>query len=168
MEAEQPKIEYRTSGRFSDSLKVQFRCSFHMLRYLWIASALIVALVFFLNVKSLWADPWAVVGVLASGLVGGTLAGPVILIARRLFRRPADIRAEIRDTGIKIIGHQGFSYEANWPNLTWIIEGSAAYVMRFNKLFVRLPKRGFVGQQEQEFRTLVAVQAPASSLKWRM
>jgi hypothetical protein len=166
MEAEHAKIEYRTPGRLSDSLRLQLRCSFHLLRYLWIASAVILAMVFSLNAISLWADPWAVMVVMASGLLGGTLAGPIMLIARRLFRRPAEIRAEIRNEGIKIIGHQGFSYEANWPNLTWIREGSSAYVMRFNKLFVRLPKRGFAGQQEQAFRALVAVQAPTSALKW--
>jgi hypothetical protein len=39
--------------------------------------------------------------------------------------------------------------------------------MRFNKLFVRLPKRGFVDQQEEMFRNLVAAHAPAPALKWK-
>lgn len=168
MDAEGTKIEYRTPGALSDSLKLQFRCSFYLLRYVWIVSAIILAVVLSLNAISLWADPWAILIPVACALIGGTLAGPIVLIVRRPFRRPGEIRAYIGDEGIKIIGHQGFSYEANWPNLTWIKESPSAYVMKFNKLFVRLPKRGFVGQQERAFRNLVGIQAPASALKWNV
>jgi hypothetical protein len=136
------------------------------LRYFWAASAVILVALLSLNAMSLWDDPWAILLPIACGLVAGTLASPIVLIVRRLFRKPPEIKAEIGDAGIKIVGSQGFSYEANWPNLTWIREGSSAYVMRFNKLFVRLPKRGFVGQQETAFRSLVRAQAPASALKW--
>jgi hypothetical protein len=168
MDAEGAKIEYRTQGRLSDSIKLQFRCSFHLLRYLWMISAIILVVLLCLNAMSLWSDPWAILMPIAAGLVAGTLAGPIALIVRRLFRKPVEIRANIGDEGIKIIGHQGFSYEANWPNLTWIREGSSAYVMRFNKLLVRLPKRGFVEQQETAFRNLIRAQAPASALKLKV
>lgn len=168
MDAESTKIEYRTQSRLSDSLKLQFRCSFHLLRYLWLISAIITVVLLSLNAMSLWADPWAILTPIAFGLVAGTLAGPTILVVRRLFRRPFEIKADIADKGIKIVGHQGFSYEANWPNLTWIREDPSAYVMRFNKLFVRLPKRGFVGQQETAFRNLVRIQAPARALKLKI
>jgi len=167
MDEEGTKIEYRTSSRLSDSLKLQFRCSFHLLRYLWAIGAVALVVLLSLRAMSLWDDPWAVLLPVICGLVVGTVVGPIILIVRRLFRKPAEIRAEIGDAGIKIIGQQGFSYEANWPNLTWIKEGASAYVMRFNKLFVRLPKRGFVDQQEEMFRNLVAAHAPAPALKWK-
>jgi hypothetical protein len=166
MDAEGAKIEYRTTGRLSDSLRLQFRCSFHLLRYLWLISAISLVVLLSLNIMSLWADPWSILMPLAAGLIGGTLAGPAILIVRWPFRKPEEIGADIGDEGIRVIGQQGFSYEANWPNLTWIKEGPLAYVMRFNKLFVRLPKRGFVGQQETAFRNLIRTQAPASALKW--
>jgi hypothetical protein len=50
--------------------------------------------------------------------------------------------------------------------LSWIKEGSSAYVMRFKKLFIRLPKRGFAAEQETAFRTLVCTQAPASVIRF--
>ncbi len=168
MDAEGAKIEYRTLGRLSDSLKLQLCCSFYLLRYLWIVAAIMLVVLLSLNAMSLWADPWAILMPIAAGLVSGTLAAPLILIARRPFRSPTEIRADVGDESIKIIGHQGFSYEANWLNLTWIKEGHSAYVMKFGKLFVRLPKRGFTGQQERAFRNLVSVQAPASALKWKV
>ncbi|MGD0190676.1 MAG: YcxB family protein [Rhizomicrobium sp.] len=167
MNVEFAKIEYRAPGRLLDSLKLRFRCSFYLLRYFWAISAVIVVAAFSLNAMSLWADPLAILIPLAAGLAAGTLAGPIILIVRRPFQKSTEIRANIGDEGIKIIGNQGFSYEANWPNLTWITEGRSAYVMKFKKLFVRLPKRGFVDQQEAAFRDLVHTQAPASALKWR-
>jgi hypothetical protein len=167
MTAEGVKIEYRTPSRLSDSLKLQLRCSFYALRYLWILAAIAVVVVFSLSALSLWNDPWDMLMPIAAGVIGGTLAGPFVLIVRRAFRPPGEIKADIRDDGIKIVGNQGFSYEANWPNLTWIKEGPSAYVMKFNKLFVRLPKRGFVGEQETEFRNLVRTQAPIAALKWK-
>jgi hypothetical protein len=162
------QIEYRTPNRLLDSLKLQFRCSFYLLRYVWIFSAIILIVLLSLNAMSLWSDPWAILVPLAAGLVGGTLASPIILIVRRVFRKFPEIRADIGEESIKIIGHHGFSYEANWPNLTWVKEGSSAYVMRFNKLFVRLPKRGFVDQQETAFRSIVRTKAPASALKCKI
>src|ERR1700733_2027609 len=107
MDAEGVKIEYRTPGRLSDSLKLQFRCSFYLLRYLWVISAILLIVLLSLNAMSLWADPWAILMPVAAGLVGGTLASPIALTVRRLFKRPVEIRANIGDEGIKIIGHQG-------------------------------------------------------------
>jgi hypothetical protein len=167
VDTESTKIEYRTQGRLSDSLKLQLRCSFYFLRYLWVVAAIMLIVLLALDAMSLWPDPWAILMPVAAGLIAGTLTAPLVLIVRRLFRKPAEIRADIRDEGIKIIGNQGFSYEANWQNLTWIKDGASAYVMKFGKLFVRLPKRGFVNQQEQAFRNLVRANAPASALKWK-
>jgi hypothetical protein len=98
-----------------------------------------------------------------AGLIGGTFAGPIILLVRRIFRKPEEINAKIGDEGIKIIGRQGFNYEVSWQNLSWIGDGGSAYVMRFKKLFIRLPKRGFVTGQETDFRNLVCAHAPVSA-----
>jgi len=82
---------------------------------------------------------------------------------RRTFRKPEEIMAEIGDEGIKVIGQQGFNYEVNWQNLSWIEDGSSAYAMRFKKLFIRLPKRGFATGQDSAFRNLVCAHAPVSA-----
>ncbi|HET7086077.1 MAG TPA: hypothetical protein VFI23_14980 [Rhizomicrobium sp.] len=157
------KIEYRTPCRLSDQIKLQFRCSFYFLRYFWIISAVVAAIIIFLNAMSLWADPWSLLMPIIAGLIGGSLAGPIIVVTRRAFRKPDEIRAEIGDEGIKVIGQQGFNYEANWQNLSWIGDGGSAYVMRFKKLFIRLPKRGFATGQESAFRNLVCAHAPVSA-----
>lgn len=167
METEGPKIEYRTQSRLFDSLKVHFRSSFHVLRYCWMLYPIIVVVLLSLHALSLWDDPGLILVPMIAGLAGGTLAGPAVLIARRLFRKSPEIKADIGDQGIKVFGQHGFNYEMSWPNLTWIREGSSAYVLRFNKLFLRLPKRGFVGQQESAFREVVRAQAPVSALKWK-
>ena len=162
------KIEYRTPNRLLDSLKLQFRCSVYALRYLWIISPIFLIILLSANGMSFRPNSWAILLPLVGGLAGGTLIGPTILIVRRLFRKLPEIKADIGEESIKILGDNGFSYEANWPNLTWIKEGASAYVMRFNKLFVRLPKRGFVDQEETAFRSIVRTKAPASALKFRI
>jgi len=168
MDTKVTKIEYRVSNRLLDSLKLQLRCSFLALRYLWLISAIILIVLLFLNALSFWPNPWAILLPVVAGLAGGTLIGPITLIVRRLFRKLPEIKADIDEESIKILGDNGFSYEASWRNLTWIKEGSSAYLMRFNKLFVRLPKRGFVDQQESAFRNLLRTQAPASALKCKI
>ena len=165
MVAEGDKIEYRTPGRLSDSLKLQFRCSLYVMRFFWSIAAIIAVVVLILSAFTLWDDPWTILAPVVAGVVAGTLWGPLLLIVRHPFRKQTEIKADIGDNGIRIIGSQGFSYEANWPNLTWIKEGTSAYVMRFNKLFVRLPKRGFAGQQEAALRALVRAHAPAAAVK---
>lgn len=157
------KIEYRTQCHLSDQIKLQFRYSFYLLKYLWLASAVVAAIVLILNAMSLWADPWSLIGPIIAGLLGGTFAGPIILVARRLFRKPDEIRADFGGEGVKIFGRQGFNYEANWQNLSWIGDGGSAYVMRFKRGFIRLPKRGFAAGRELAFRSLVCTHAPASA-----
>jgi hypothetical protein len=159
------KIEYRTQCRLSDQIKLQFRCSFYFLRYIWAISAVVAVLVIGLHAVSLWADPWAVLTPILFGLAAGSLVSPLILTVRRMFRKPDEIKADIGDEGIKIIGQQGFNYEASWQNLSWVKDGRSAYVMRFKKLFIRLPKRGFAEGQEAEFCDLIHAHAPVTVIK---
>ena len=37
----------------------------------------------------------------------------------------------------------GFSYSARWPDADLVAESRAAFLMKFNQLYMRLPKRGF-------------------------
>jgi hypothetical protein len=80
------KIEYRAPIRLSDQLKLQFRCSFYFLRYVWAISAVIAVVVLSLNAMSLWEDPWSLLSPHISGLLAGQLIGPIILTVRRVFR----------------------------------------------------------------------------------
>jgi hypothetical protein len=166
-DAESTKIEYRTPSRLSDQVRLQLRCSFYFLRYLWVISAVVAVIVLILNEMSLWADPWSLLMPITAGLAAGTLTSPIILVVRRVFRKPGEISAEIGDEGIRVIGQQGFNYEANWQNLSRITDGGSAYVMRFKKLFIRLPKRGFVTGQETAFRNLVRARAPESAIRFK-
>jgi hypothetical protein len=57
----------------------------------------------------------------------------------------------------------GFSYGARWADASLVSENSAAYLMKFNQLYMRLPKRGFAVGQENLFREIVAAAVPRAA-----
>jgi hypothetical protein len=76
--------------------------------------------------------------------------------------RPRQIRATITaDT--MTMQKDGFSYGACWADAGFLVENSAAYLMKFNQLYMRLPKRGFAPGEEATFRELVSVAVPKAA-----
>ncbi len=64
------------------------------------------------------------------------------VLAWRRRPRPREIRAVITPDGITL-KKDGFSYGARWADASLVRESRSAYLMRFNQLYMRLPKRGF-------------------------
>jgi hypothetical protein len=159
-------IEYRTVCRLSDQLKLQFWCTLSAFRYVWVIFAVLLVMLFISNggsIEAIQDDPWSLAFPLAFGLVGGFGLGPAIVATRwAMGKMPKEIRADINDGGIKVIG-EDFNYEAKWPSLSWVKEGRSAYVLKFKRLFIRLPKRGFTPEQEVGFRRIIHAQESTSA-----
>jgi hypothetical protein len=85
------------------------------------------------------------------------------VLAWRRRPKPRQIRATI--TADKItLQKDGFSYGARWADADLVSENSAAYLMKFNQLYMRLPKRGFAPADEPAFRQIVvAAVLPAAN-----
>ncbi|HKY17561.1 MAG TPA: hypothetical protein VJL82_01415 [Rhizomicrobium sp.] len=160
------EIEYRTPCRLSDLVRVQLWCTSHAFRYLWIILAIVVLLVFVDvggSFNTMLQRSWDFLLPLIFGLVVAFGIGPVFLLVRwALGKMPKEIRANINSEGVKIIG-ETVNFEARWSTVKWVKESSAAYRIRFKALLVRLPKRGFISEQEAGFRKLVQANVPASS-----
>ena len=107
---------------------------------------------------------------LALVLVGLTAIHIVALIlavlAWRHLSRPRQIRAAITADGITM-QKDGFSYGARWADAGLLAENRAAYLMKFNQLTMRLPKRGFAPGQEALFRAAVSVAVPKAANRLR-
>ena len=61
----------------------------------------------------------------------------------------------------------GFSYGARWADASLVTESRAAYLMKFNQLYMRLPKRGFAPGQDKLFRDIVTAAVPAAANRLR-
>jgi hypothetical protein len=69
------------------------------------------------------------------------------------------IRASITAEGINL-QKDGFSFAARWADADLLTESRAAYLMKFNQLYMRLPKRGFARGEEALFRALAVAAVP--------
>ena len=103
---------------------------------------------------------------LALVLVGLVVIHVVALLlafmAWQRLSRPRQIRATITaDT--MTMQKDGFSYGARWADADFVIENRAAYLMKFNQLYLRLPKRGFVAEEEELFREMVWAGVPRAA-----
>ncbi len=54
----------------------------------------------------------------------------------------------------------GFSYGARWADANFLTENRGAYLMKFNQLYMRLPRRGFQPGEEARFREIAATAVP--------
>ena len=61
----------------------------------------------------------------------------------------------------------GFSYGARWRDANLVTENRAAYLLKFNRLYMRLPKRGFARDDEALFRQIVLVAVPGAANRLR-
>ena len=168
------QIAFRTEHRLSDTLALQlFVLRNHLLRRGLVLAVLMLGgltITTVMNGAPL-ADSLAdlkhnaalyltlvLVGLAVIHIVALILA---VLAWRRLFK-PRQIRATITAEGITM-HKDGFSHGARWADADFLIQNGAAYLMKFNQLYMRLPKRGFAPDEEALFRQMVRAAIPVAA-----
>jgi hypothetical protein len=167
------RIDFCTDHRLRDTMALQlFMLRNHLLRRsLLLAVCLLgaVAVTTLMNGASL-SDSLADLEQNAGRYLTLVLVGMAIiyalalllaLLAWRRLPRPRQIRAVITPDGITM-QKDGFSYGARWADANLLAENRAAYLMKFNRLYMRLPKRGFAPDQDALFREIALVAVPGS------
>ena len=161
------RIDFRADHRLSDMLALQmFNLRHHLLRrslFLVVCMLAGVVISTLMNGAPL-SDSLADLGQNAGRYLAIVLLGLAVIIAisllmavmawRRL-SKPRQIRASITAEGISL-RKDGFDFAARWADADLLTENSAAYLMKFNQLYMRLPKRGFAPGEEARFRALTA------------
>jgi hypothetical protein len=171
-------IEFRTDHRLADTLALQF----FMLRHHLMRRGLVLV-VFMLGGLAVTtvmngaplADSLAdlgrnaglylalvVVGLLVIQIVSMILA----FLAWQRLPRPREICAQITAEGVTL-QKDGFSYAARWANADLLAESRTAYLLRFSRLYMRLPKRGFKPGEEVGFRAMATAAVPAAANRLR-
>jgi hypothetical protein len=172
------QIEFRAEHRLSDTMALQlFMLRHHLLRRglllaLCLLGAVVVTSVMngapladsVMDVEQNAGRYLALVLVGLAAIYALTLV--MAFLAWRRLARPREIRAIITPDGITM-QKDGFSYGARWADADLMAENRAAYLMKFNRLYMRLPKRGFTPQEDAFFRqiALVAVRPVANRLR---
>ena len=95
------------------------------------------------------------------------LALLLALLAWRRLPRPRQINAVITQDGITM-QKEGFSYGARWADANLLTEDRAAFLMKFNRLYMRLPKRGFSPDQDALLRAIALVAVPRAANRLRV
>ena len=172
------QIEFRTEHRLGDTMALQlFVLRNHLLRRGLVLAVLMLGgltVTTVMNGAPL-ADSLAdlkhnaglylalvLVGLVAIHIVALVMA----FLAWRRLSRPRQIRATITPDTITM-QKDGFSYGARWADAGFLIENRAAYLMKFNQLYLRLPKRGFAPGEEILFRQMVRAAVPATANRLR-
>ena len=167
-------VEFRTEHRLSDTLALQlFVLRSHLLRRsLFLAGCMLVGVVVatLMNGAPLsdsLADLEHNAGrygtLVAAGLATiYAVALVMAVLAWRRLNRPRQIKAGITADGITM-QKDGFSYGARWGDANLLTEDRAAYLMKFNQLYIRLPKRGFAPGEELMFRNWASAGVPAAA-----
>jgi len=168
------RIEFRTEHRLGDAMALQlFVLRNHLLRRgLVLAIFMLVGLtVTTLTNGAPLSDSLVdlkrnaglyLVIVLAGLLFIQAMAMVLAVLAWRRLSKPRLIRAAITADGITM-QKDGFSYGARWADANLLTENRAAYLMKFNQLYMRLPKRGFAPDEEALFRNMTAAAVPSSA-----
>jgi hypothetical protein len=168
------RIEFLTDHRLSDTLALQlFILRSHLLkRALFLAVCLLGAVVVGTLMNGAPAsDALADLGQNAGRYGVIVVVGLVVIYAMALvlamlaWRRrpkPRQIRATVAADMITL-QKDGFSYGARWADADLVTESRAAFLMKFNQLYMRLPKRGFAPGQEQAFRDIVSAAIPKAA-----
>jgi hypothetical protein len=176
-EGDMNQIEFRADHRLSDTMALQlFMLRNHLLRRSLILAACLLGAVIVTTLMNdaplsdSLADLEQNAGrylmlVLLGLAVISAIALLLAVVAWRRLRKPRQIEAVITQDGITL-QKEGFSYGTRWVDATLLTENRAAYLMKFNRLYMRLPKRGFTPDQDALFReiALVAVPRPANHL----
>jgi hypothetical protein len=171
-------IEFRADHRLSDTLALQF----FMLRHHLLRRGLLLA-VFMLgglaiatlmngaplsdSLADLTNNAGRYLAILLVGLVVIQLITLVMAVLAWLrLSKPRQIRAAITADGITM-QKDGFSYGARWSDANFLAENGAAYLMKFGRLYMRLPKRGFATGEDVQFRDLALATIPAAANRLR-
>ena len=167
-------IDFQADHRLSDTLALQlFMLKSHLLRRsLVLALGLLaaVAVTTLMNGAPL-SDSLAdleqnavryLIVVLVGLVVIYAVALLLAVLAWRRLKKPRQIRAVITPEGISM-QKDGFSYGARWADANLLAENRAAYLMRFNRLYMRLPKRGFAPDQDMLFRQMARLAVPKAA-----
>lgn len=169
-------INYRTDHRLADTLALQFFILRHhlMRRALVLAAAMLIGVGLITvttgaPIQDSLEDLSQNVGRYLAIFIVGLAAIHVIalVLAWLAWRRkplPREIRAIITAEGVTL-QKDGFSYGARWVDAGLMAESRTAFLMKFNQLYMRLPKRGFPGETQVQFRDLVQVVVPAAAIK---
>ena len=165
------RIEFHSDHRLSDMMALQlFMLKNHLLRRsLILAASLMVAVVVTTMMNGAPLSDSVVdmeqnagryiMLVLVGFAVIYVMALLLALLAWRRLPRPREIRAVITPEGITL-QKNGFSYGAKWADANLLVQSRAAYLMKFNRLYMRLPKRGFTPDQDAFFREIALVAIP--------
>jgi hypothetical protein len=169
---------FQTDHRLSDTLALQiFMLRSHLFRRaLFLAVCLLGAVVLntLMNGAPL-SDSLSDLGQNAGRYVVIVAVGMAVIylfalllavLAWRRRPRPRQIRAVIAPDTITL-QKDGFNYGARWADADLVTETSAAYLMKFNQLYMRLPKRGFAPGQENLFREIIFAVVPKSANRLR-
>ena len=152
--AEMDRIDFRADHRLSDTLALQL----FVLRHQILRRGLVVIIAMSLGLviatvsngaplSDAMADLGSNVGrYLAIAAAGLAVIHIVILVmavlAWRRLAKPRQIRAVLTADGITM-QKDGFSYGARWSDADFVTESRNAFLMKFGRLYMRLPKRGF-------------------------
>jgi hypothetical protein len=167
-------IDFRTDHRLTDTLALQF----FMLRHHLMRRGLVLVIFMLggLTVTTLMngaplADSLADLGrnaglylaIVAVGLLVIQIVSMILaFLAWQRLPKPREIRAQITADGVTL-QKDGFSYAARWANADLLAESRAAYLLRFNRLYMRLPRRGFGPGEEAQFRDIARAAVPAAA-----
>ena len=171
-------IDFRADHRLNDTLALQFFVlrNHFLRRGLVLVVAMSVGLVIatLMNgapLSDALADLRNNIGrYLAIVLAGLVLIQIIILalavLAWRRLAKPRQIRASLTADGITL-QKDGFSYGARWANADLLTENRSAFLMKFNQLYMRLPKRGFAAGEEGRFREMISIALPKAANRLR-
>ena len=173
------QIEFRADHRLSDTMALQlFMLRNHLLRRsLFLAACLLgaVAVTTVMNGAPL-TDSLADLEENAGRYLMLVLVGLAVIYALALLfavlawqrlSKPRQIRAIITPDGITM-QKDGFTYGARWADANFVAENRGAYLMRFNRLYMRLPKRGFAPDQDALFREIALAAVPGAANRLRV
>jgi hypothetical protein len=172
------QIEFCTDHRLSDTLALQlFMLRSHLLRRgLFLVVCLLGAVVLntLMNgaplsdsLSDLGQNAGRYVVIVVVGLAAIYLFALLLaVLAWRRRPKPRQIRAVIAPDTITL-QKDGFNYGARWADADLVTETSAAYLMKFNQLYMRLPKRGFAPDQKKLFREIIFAAVPKSANRLR-
>jgi hypothetical protein len=168
------RIEFHTEHRLADMMALQlFVLRNHLLRrglvlaVFMLGGVTITSLMNGAPLSDSLADLKHNAGLyLALVLVGlAAISAVALLMAFLAWRRelrPRQINAVITADGITL-QKDGFNYGARWADANLLTENRTAYLMKFNQLNMRLPKRGFAPEMEAVFRNLASSAVPAGA-----
>ena len=168
------RIEFRTEHRLADMMALQlFVMRNHLLRrglllaVFMLGGVIITTLMNGAPLSDALTDLGRNAGLyLALVVIGLVLICLVTLVmavlAWRRLAKPRQIQAIITGDGITM-QKDGFSYGARWADASLLAEDRTAYLMKFNQLYMRLPKRGFAPREEMVFRKLASMATPAGA-----